>query len=1638
MNGWPQIVGVIVLGLLLAGLCSAAQSNSSGVVLAHPLSGIKIDGNLSDWPADLPRYPVLLRVFGAPRDAEDCSADFRVGYNEQENALYVAVEVQDADSEGPYDESVKLYPCDLVWITIAIPREGQIPLILGYAHGERLSATLAISGFGSAIDALPQDEPQEHFRAKARMRDGRRFYEWRLDLELMSKGKVRLRPGQKLELGLWVHDLDEGSGRPQSTVLGRTPSNPCSLYSGRDEILLVQPGEGLGRLAGRVRSSDGQAIDFRKRVRLEAEKRAGLVLIALTDRDGRFALELPAGRYAVALAERGDEVQTRTPVTVLAGSEAQVELTAEPLTGREIAAAPDRVQKAGRGTRRGLWRTYGIADGLPAATVRVIIQDGQGNLWLGMANGGLARFDGARFVTYATGALFGSASIGQIVEDRQGSLWFSFDPDSAVRGIVSLDAERRRFRHYTQDNGLVLDVVRDIAVDWNGKVCFSTERGVTRFESGRRQFIDYTVEDGLPSPLIQTLAPSRTGRLWLGPWFGKEIFAWEGDRFARHTFPVKTRVFRHLMEDRSGRLWVACSGIGGANEGVEFLWRYDGRGWEQFSEKHGYSSPQHQVEAIYEDRSGHVWLGTSAGLLRFRDGKFEDFGAATELGPGSVYAILEDRDGRLWVGVDGGGLKVLDPAKLTYTTADGLPDNRVTSVAEWQGRMVVGTVKGLCAFGSAGFKTIAPLVDADVHKVLSDSRGQLWVAHGTNLAVMRRREQSVGAEEIQLPNVFLAITLVDMLSDARGSLWLLPHGRGLSRFTQRGLVSLTTVDGLADNLTSCLGIDANDALWIGTMGHGLSRYDGTNFHRYTRAQGLVGESITAISQGPRSTLWFGTTAGLSCYDGERWQSFTRSAGLPADQITALRPDQSGKRLWIGTAAGGMAVYDAELNVVQAWSWLDGLSHDTVNALFQGSDGGLWIGTDNGLTHYHLRTNAPTVRITRVSTDRPLAAAKAIELAGRPRRLLFEFEGVSLRTHPDDMAYLCQLAGRETNERPLYDGQIAYADLPHGQYEFRVRAVDQDLNASRVATVSVVIHPDYAQLALVIGLGAALCGGLFASGLALKHRKERNRALRERNRSLEQARAAADAARNAAESANRAKSLFLANMSHEIRTPMNAILGYSQILQRAPDLPADHRAAVETIAKSGDHLLAMINDVLDLSKIEAGRMELHLVDFGLQALVDDLAAMFQIRCRQKGLRFNAECGMRNAEGNPHAKAGEQPGLRGLRVRGDQGKLRQVLINLLSNAVKFTEQGEVLLGVIVEPCSDRGNEALDPKSDLRPPTAEVSQSLLTSAATICCRFEVLDTGVGIAPQVQAQLFEPFRQAQAGERKEGTGLGLAISRRHVELMGGDLRVESQPGAGSRFYFELPLAPAQAPPAMTLAEAEVERVRLAAGVRVKAVVVDDVRENREVLCRMLTDLGCEVAEAENGRQGVELTCALRPDIVFLDIRMPVMDGLQAAQKLRACFQPSAEGSPGVAPRLVSLSASALAHEQQRYLAAGFDDFVAKPFRVERIYDCLARVPGVRFETRSAEPRTHGPPELVDVRTIRLSAELLSRLRLAAKLYRTTELKGCIASVQQMGAYAAPLAARLQALNESGDMTALLELLEALECRAQRAEEPL
>ena len=448
----------------------------------------------------------------------------------------------------------------------------------------------------------------------------------------------------------------------------------------------------------------------------------------------------------------------------------------------------------------------------------------------------------------------------------------------------------------------------------------------------------------------------------------------------------------------------------------------------------------------------------------------------------------------------------------------------------------------------------------------------------------------------------------------------------------------------------------------------------------------------------------------------------------------------------------------------------------------------------------------------------------------------------------------------------------------------------------------------------------------------------------------------------AEAASRAKSEFLANMSHEIRTPMNAILGYSQILARDTALPRFHRDAVATILSSGGHLLHLIDEILDLSKIDAGRMEVTATDFDLAGLLDELVGMVQPASEEKHL------GLRR-EGPPRLTM----------VRGDEGKLRQVLLNLLANAVKFTDEGRVTLRA-------------------RPGEGD---SWL---------FEVEDTGAGIPLEAREKIFDPFQQGVRAREHGGTGLGLAIARRQVELMGGRLELRPAPGHGSCFHFSLPL-PAASSESASLQAGEV--IRLAVGQQVRALVVDDIAENREVLAIMLELVGCEVALAEHDRQALEMVRDSRPQIVFLDMRMPEFHGLEVARQLFGELGPAA-------PKIVATSASALTHERERYLQAGCDDFVAKPFRAERIYGCLGQLLGVSFDhapTATAE-------QTIDLRQLTLPEDLAARLAMAAELHSATVLKTCLAEMEVLGSAGERVAGHLRTFLASYDMKTIQHLV--------------
>ncbi|MDD4929855.1 MAG: ATP-binding protein [Gallionella sp.] len=414
------------------------------------------------------------------------------------------------------------------------------------------------------------------------------------------------------------------------------------------------------------------------------------------------------------------------------------------------------------------------------------------------------------------------------------------------------------------------------------------------------------------------------------------------------------------------------------------------------------------------------------------------------------------------------------------------------------------------------------------------------------------------------------------------------------------------------------------------------------------------------------------------------------------------------------------------------------------------------------------------------------------------------------------------------------------------------------------------------------------------------------------------------ARNAADAANRAKSVFLANMSHELRTPLNAVLGFSAMMRNDPLLSQGQRENLDIINRSGEYLLALINDVLEMAKIEAGRVQLESMPIDLGTLVRDVTDMMQLRAQQKGLQLLVD------------QSSEFPRY----IRGDEARLRQILINLVGNAVKFTRQGGVTVRFGMKP-------------NVTP------QRLL---------IEVEDTGPGIRAADQQKIFEPFVQVGEAAAQKGTGLGLTITQQFVQLMGGTISLESTFGLGATFRVELPVELADSAEVFTSAAAVTgEIVGLVPGQpEHRILIVEDQLENQLLLSQLMARIGLPVRVAGNGEQALVLFERWHPDLIWMDRRMPVMDGLEAARRIRAL-------PGGTDVKIVAVTASAFKEQRDEMLAAGMDDFVRKPYRFNEIYESLSRQLGVQYvyaEAPAEDDAGAAPP----------SAESLSALPSAVR----------------------------------------------------------
>ncbi len=1206
-----------------------------------------------------------------------------------------------------------------------------------------------------------------------------------------------------------------------------------------------------------------------------------------TDEKGEFRFaELAAARYRVRAQVPGEYVYASKEVGRAVPSAPSESPTAESSSGALGTARPTWFTVTrGQETpgveiqtgpfKKGSWKTYTRMDGLAHDQVVDIHETKAGELWFATFGGGISRWDGRRFVNLTTADGLVNNATWRLAEDRSGAFWF---------GTIGFGVSRwdgKSFQTFTEKDGLPsTNQIARIFTDREGLVWFATTKGAASWDG--HQFVNYATTNGLPDNNVNSIYQTRNGALWFGTSGG--VARMEGTNFV--TFTARDGLVAdsigQILEGADGAIWF--SGIPSG------LSRWDGTNFLNYTTSDGL--PPNQILCMTEDQAGRIWLGTfNGGVARFDGTSFVIYRTADGLAQDRVHAIHQDRDGVIWFGTFGAGLSRFNGESFVhYSKADGLPQNSVQAVAEDEdGKIWVGTSGGASRWDGKRFEnftTANGLPNNYVYAIRRDRSGTIWFGTAGGLVRWQAGHFDTFTQSDGLPNNYV----LALGEDAQGQLWIGTAG-GLSRWDGKRFENYTQPDGLVANVIVSIAQDKAGTLWVGTPGAGISRWSGKAFDNLTGPPALPANRVIALLADHAGRIWAGIdTVGAGRWDGKRFEPFTPADGLGATYAQALAQD-SENVVWFGHRQK-VSLFDDV-----AWSSLAPeqkisrqAQNDSVMAIFQSRDGAMWLGAGNGLYRYQKSQplqHRPTLRVTAEKEYSDLTQMPKLTIG---RRVTFDFGYIDRRTPPEKQQFRYQMVtGTPTQQqlaktgpwsKPFRETHLDWSTNEAGSYTFAVQYINQDLRYSEpTLAILTLVPPWYYNAKIMTPLGLANLG-LLAWAFIARHlytRKQRE-AQRLRERLYDEERRAREAAelakseiettnfqlkkaREAADAANTSKSHFLANMSHELRTPLNAILGYSELLQdEAKDL--GDKAYIPDLQKihgAGKHLLGLINDILDLSKIEAGKMTLYLEEFDVAKLVDDVEATVQPLVSRNGNRLEVDC----------------PGDIGT-MRADLTKVRQTLFNLLSNASKFTENGVIRLlvgrGVPAEPLRATASDGESGSAGTPRPTS--------------FSFVVSDTGIGMTEDQLGRLFQAFTQADVSTSRKygGTGLGLAISRRFALMMGGDLTVVSEPGKGSTFTLTLPAEVRDATP--DAVPAKITDARDPTPARSDApivLVIDDDPAVRDLVHRTLSKEGLRVETASNGQKGIEMARQLKPAVITLDVMMPGMDGWAVLTALKA-----------------------------------------------------------------------------------------------------------------------------------------------------------
>jgi signal transduction histidine kinase/ligand-binding sensor domain-containing protein len=1284
-----SLVAAFSMGALLWS-AALVRADSGAVALAYPLQQVVVDGSLNDWPDAMPRYAIALTGRGhKPFGADDLQAEFRVAYSAADNALYVAVEVRDESSvlgrNGDFDwryfDGCEVY----------LQSPGVDSLHVYTLYGDEPHYRRDPDGSSAIL-------PDSTSLIRAQHGAKGHTYEFRIPAEW------RLLPGASYGFDVSIADVDADGSKSNVLWAGAAVKRRARANVG--DVLLVADPAALGKVHGQLRAHRG-ATD-KVRVRSMGE---GTVDIQVgTDERGVFECVVPSGRYAISAVGR-DALQI-AEVAVVAGEEALIEISQSAVLGKKKTLGEGEIQQLGPGYVQQTWWSLNDSDGLHLSQVGGMVRDAQGQLWLAAGSSGLARYDGYELVVYGAEDGMPPGPLQQILLTDQGTLWLGFYGG----GLCALEGEQ--LNCYTAEDGLVSDVVTALVEDGNGGLWIGTEGGLCRFDGHSFSLVH---EKYLPNISIRSLFVDSRENLWVGTeWGGVARFDGEMWTIYSSVDGLASDDVAAIAQDRSGVLWFG--GIG------RYASRFDGVAFSTLSLNESLANPH--ITRIHCDRYGDMWFGLrNAGLAHYSHGEVVRYGTREGLAHHGVSALLEDEEGFFWVGFDNGALSRSHQLRFrTYHTTH--PDH-------------------------AG--------QAAVYALYRDRNNKLWFGGDQGLFYYDEATDAIANAGIGRDLFGAGIMAMGEAGD--GSLWLGSHYGGLLRYGRGATVQYHIKDGMPHaEVYAVLPTRAGD-VWLGTYGGGASRFDGAKFHNYSDRDGIPapgvvealledrrgniwlgamtallrydGRHLTAVREGvgvralledSKGNLWFGSDA-LYRYDGANTHSYTGADDPNWSAIECIYEDRDG-HLWIGTRSG---LWRFDGAVFRQLTRRDGLAHDLVYDITQDRTGDMWFATSGGITRYRPGKVKPQIAITDIVADMRMGPVEGVEIPLSQDYLAFEFSARSFNAPRGEMLYRYRLRGYDEQWRQTRQERAEYAHLPYGSYLFEVVAVDRELNYSPLpASVRVRVHLPYEQIAAWTGSGLVLLLCLLMANGAFKRRQQQRRELQERNELLQEANARL-------READQLKSDFVSHVSHELRTPLALMRGsVDNLLDGVVGVANEKQNRyLQRLRSNADHLTTLVDDLLDLSRIEAGYVELERrrVDMGhiAQVVVERLRPLAE----EKELVVKCTKVATSAL-----------------VRGDELRLHQVVANLLGNAIKYTQNG-----------------------------GWVGVEIAVEEAEI--RVAVRDNGPGIPAGELDLIFDKFYQAQRGVR--GVGIGLSVARYLVEMHGGRIWAESEEGRGSAFLFAL-----------------------------------------------------------------------------------------------------------------------------------------------------------------------------------------------------------------------------------------------------------